>query len=159
MGERDRRFDWLEALDALGITKNDTFAGSVLFVSFCVIGILYLGAQTLEPKECVCSWSFLNSFMVVLGKKLGILGTSSLIATLILVSAWRIYKNLREAIRIMWSDQFKSKLLAEGEARGEARGKARMIEDLLNNRALNLPRSERRRLERELENLMATSSR
>lgn len=152
MGERDKRFSWL---DALGFTQNNTFAGAVLFVGFCLIGILYIGYQTLEPKECICSWSFLNSFVIVLGKKLGILGTSSLMATLILVTVWRIYKNLKEAIRAMWSDQFKNKVRAEGRARG----KAEAIQDILDNSAIDLTDEQREELKRERRDLLATASR
>ena len=98
-------------LSVLGITVANTIWGSSLFVLFCTIGIIYLGNQTYQSvsPEHLYSWTFLKSFVVVLGRKLGILGTSSIIASLLLVTTWELGRTAKEAIVFRLVEQMREK--------------------------------------------------
>lgn len=144
-------------LSVLGITVANTIWGSALFVLFCLTGIIYLGNQTLQSTECICSWIFLRSFAIALGQKLGILGTSSLIASLFLVTAWELGRNAKEAIMFRWAEQARERERAKGEERGIGIGIGLVFNRL--EQEADLPEDVRERIKRLKSELQVTSTR
>ena len=121
--------------------------GIGLFLLFCLIGIGYIANQTLRPGECICSWSFLSSFAVALGRKFGILGTSALIASLFIVLAWEFGYNVKEKAMVMFGRRARHEIEAQGRAEGRAEGATRTIDRILDDPDFGLTDAQRRILE------------